>query len=213
MRSHRPKWRIICQGYRPSLGTSRCFCWLIAGHNTPHCWRVSLLASCGAAALPHDSCSLCASHWPHVPVTCGSPAGGQVIQRMVQRALQLGAGPGTAAFHFEVRSTSWPVPFHSPSHGGCCLITNSGSPHACRRAQEPINFLRQKLKDAVNAAPLSDAQRQRVMHEHCLVFQLNSNIVKGFTIEWRSILAQHRTAVLFVLLLVAVLSVYIVYRA
>ncbi len=73
-------------------------------------------------------------------------------------------------------------------------------------------MLRQMLKDAVNAAPLTDAQRQRVMHEHCLIFQLNSNIVKGFRVEWKSILAQHRRAILFLLLLMAVFVALMVYR-
>ncbi len=30
------------------------------------------------------------------------PTGGQIIQKMVRRALRLGTGPGTAAFSFEV---------------------------------------------------------------------------------------------------------------
>ncbi len=79
-------------------------------------------------------------------------------------------------------------------------------------AQERPDVIRQRLKHAVNSAPLSEQQRHRVLTEHCLVFKLNSAIVKGFRIQWRSILAQHRKALIASVFLLLVLAYVIIGR-
>ena len=79
-------------------------------------------------------------------------------------------------------------------------------------AQERPDGIRQRLKHAVNSAPLSEQQRHHVLTEHCLVFKLNSDIVKGFRIQWRSILAQHRRAMVASVFLFLVLAYVIIGR-
>ena len=77
--------------------------------------------------------------------------------------------------------------------------------------QERPEVLRQKLKHAINSAPLSEQQRQRLVTEHCLVFQLNSDIVHGFRIQWRSIVAGHQRALIAAVILFVVLCyVYLI---
>ena len=100
-----------------------------------HCWAqyAALLAgepfnACALshAVLPHCLINLLAClllQQPRLPIMYTPLAGGQIIQRMVRRALQLGIGPGTAAFTFAVRSSNWPSPVHCP--GLACRHLNA----------------------------------------------------------------------------------------
>ena len=50
--------------------------------------------------------------------------------------------------------------------------------------QEGSAILKQRLRRAVNDAPLSAEQQEGLLSEHCEVFRLNHAIVRGFSVGW-----------------------------
>lgn len=53
--------------------------------------------------------------------------------------------------------------------------------------------LKQRLRMAVNNAPLSAEQQESLLSEHCEVFRLNNAIVKGFSVGWLSLARANAT--------------------
>ena len=51
-------------------------------------------------------------------------------------------------------------------------------------AQKGSGSLKERLRSAVNDAPLSADQQEALLSEHCEVFRLNNAIVKGFSVGW-----------------------------